>query len=339
MAAVDNLIKCLFVIIFLSTRSVPGVDAQLTPAFYDSTCPFVESIVRSGVEEAIRRDARMAASLLRLHFHDCMVHGCDGSILLDDMPGFVGEKNAFANVNSVRGYEVIDDIKSELESICPGMVSCSDILTIAARDSVEQSGGPSWDVSLGRRDSLTADKNAANQLIPGPGFSVAQLISNFEAVGLFASDVATLSGAHTIGAAKCSTFRQRFFNQSANGKPDPTIDPDYLRSVQQLCKRLRDPNILGSLDPFTPMQFDNIYYKNVQSGIALLGSDQALFSTHGITRMQVETYSFDQEAFFMDFATSMQRLGELSPLTEGEGEIRQNCRYVNSFNRRHRHCH
>jgi peroxidase len=62
--------------------------------------------------------------------------GCDGSILLDDTSSFTGEKTANPNANSVRGFDVIDTIKSQLESLCPQVVSCADILAVEARDAV-----------------------------------------------------------------------------------------------------------------------------------------------------------------------------------------------------------
>lgn len=64
------------------------------------------------------------------------MQGCDGSVLLDDTISLQGEKKAWTNVNSLKGFEIINRIKNKLESECPGTVSCADILTLAARDAV-----------------------------------------------------------------------------------------------------------------------------------------------------------------------------------------------------------
>lgn len=62
------------------------------------------------------------------------MQGCDGSVLLDDTPSMTGEKNSLNNANSIRGFNVIENVKSQVESRCPGIVSCADIVAVAARD-------------------------------------------------------------------------------------------------------------------------------------------------------------------------------------------------------------
>lgn len=69
------------------------------------------------------------------------MQGCDGSVLLDDTPTFTGEKSAHPNMGSARGFEVIDTIKAAVDAACGGaIVSCADILAVAARDSVVMVG-------------------------------------------------------------------------------------------------------------------------------------------------------------------------------------------------------
>jgi len=63
-----------------------------------------------------------------------VLQGCDASILLDETTSIQSEKTALGNLNSARGYNVIDKAKTEVEKICPGVVSCADIIAVAARD-------------------------------------------------------------------------------------------------------------------------------------------------------------------------------------------------------------
>lgn len=66
-----------------------------------------------------------------------VIQGCDGSILLDSTDSIDSEKNANPNFQSARGFEVVDDIKKAVDKACgKPVVSCADILTVAARDSV-----------------------------------------------------------------------------------------------------------------------------------------------------------------------------------------------------------
>ncbi|KAJ4846732.1 Peroxidase 40 [Turnera subulata] len=302
-----------------------GIGIVLEFNIYQESCPDAEAIIFSSVQTAISEDPRMAASLLRLHFHDCF--GCDASVLLDDTENFEGEKTAPPNLNSLRGFDVIDAIKSDLESVCPETVSCADILAVVARDSVVLSGGPSWEVQMGRRDSLTASKAAATSNIPAPNSTVEALLASFQNVGLTLNDMVALSGAHTIGKARCSSFTSRF--QSPSNAIGPDINLDFVQSLQQLCSESNSAATLAHLDLVTPSTFDNQYYVNLLSGEGLLQSDQVLVSENDQTRQIVEAYVEDPFLFFEDFKNSMLRMGSLGPLTGNNGEVRKSCRIAN----------
>lgn len=107
-----------------------GQDTQV--GFYSSSCPRVESIVQSTVSSHFNANPAIAPGLLRMHFHDCFVRGCDASILI---AGSNTERTAPQN-SLLRGFDVIDDAKTQLEAACPGVVSCADVLALATRDSV-----------------------------------------------------------------------------------------------------------------------------------------------------------------------------------------------------------
>lgn len=130
MDCLNKMCISLFLMAAMAATMVLGQGTRV--GFYSTTCPNVETIVRSTVNSHFQSDPTVAPALLRLHFHDCFVHGCDASILID---GSNTEKTFLFN-QGLRGYEVINDAKQQVEAACPGVVSCADILALAARDSV-----------------------------------------------------------------------------------------------------------------------------------------------------------------------------------------------------------
>ncbi|XVF65916.1 hypothetical protein PTKIN_Ptkin09bG0289300 [Pterospermum kingtungense] len=316
MASRDHILLQIFVLLALATTAL-----SLSPYYYANVCPEALPTIKRVVEAAVYKERRMGASLLRLHFHDCFVNGCDASILLDPTPTIDSEKNANPNQNSARGFEVIDQIKAEVDKICGRpVVSCADILAVAARDSVVALGGPSWQVLLGRRDSTTASRTQANIDIPAPFMDLPALINNFKNQGLEEKDLVALSGGHTIGFARCINFRGRIYNAT-------NIDPAFAQQRQATCPRTGGDNSLGPLDP-TPAHFDTAYFNDLVKQRGLLISDQALFNG-GSTDELVKTYGLNPEAFWQDFSESIIKMGNIKPLTGNQGQIRVNCRVVN----------
>ncbi|XP_017613759.2 peroxidase A2-like [Gossypium arboreum] len=325
-----HIVTALFCVALLETPVCVAQD-QLTPTYYDQTCPYVNHIIRKILLKAFLNDTRITASLLRLHFHDCFVQGCDGSILLDD-PNTT-EKVARPNANSVRGFEVIDDMKAALENVCSQTVSCADIVAIAAEQSVVLSGGPSWAVPLGRKDSRSANRSLANTALPGFNDPLDLIKAKFAAVGLDTSlDVVALSGAHTFGRAQCLAFDQRLYNFSGVGDQDPDLNETLAARLREICPTVGLTN-LTNLDQTTPDDFDNVYFNNLQVEEGLLRSDQILFSTQGADTVEiVNQFSSNQTAFFEAFAESMIRMGNVRPPAAVVGEVRLNCRVINANN-------
>ncbi|KAI5408314.1 hypothetical protein KIW84_054223 [Lathyrus oleraceus] len=109
---------------------------------------------------------------------------------------------------------LVDIIKTAVDKACKSLVvSCADILAIAARDYVSILRGPSYwyEVRLGRRDSRNAIKKDAEFHLPSQHFNYSQLVSNFKFQGLNLKYLVALSGSHTICLARCSSRDSKAF--------------------------------------------------------------------------------------------------------------------------------
>ncbi|KAG0541134.1 hypothetical protein BDA96_03G470100 [Sorghum bicolor] len=299
----------------------PPLAPGLSFDFYKRSCPKAESIVRSFVQDAVRRDVGLAAGLLRLHFHDCFVQGCDASVLLDGSATGPGEQQAPPNLTlRPTAFKAINDIHDRLHKECGGtVVSCSDVLALAARDSVVVSGGPSYKVPLGRRDSASfATQQDVLSGLPPPTAAVPALLAVLSKINLDATDLVALSGGHTIGLGHCTSFEDRLFP-----RPDPTLNATFAGQLRRTCPA-KGTDRRTPLDVRTPNAFDNKYYVNLVNREGLFTSDQDLFS-NARTRALVDKFARSQRDFFDQFAFSVVKMGQIKVLTGTQGQIRTNC--------------
>ncbi|CAN4096577.1 unnamed protein product [Withania somnifera] len=289
--------------------------AQLKIGFYNSSCPNTEFIVKSIVQKRFKNDPSITGALLRLHFHDCGVRGCDASILIDSnsTKNQESEKDAGPNF-TVRGYELIDEIKEKLEYMCPSIVSCADIVTLATRDAVALAGGPKYTIPTGRRDGLRF---------------VLEILQFFKSIGLNKIDMVTLLGAHTVGVAHCN-----FFQSGASN--DRTMDPELAMKLLKLCNTSSQPTTLENrpttfLDQNTSFIVDNEYYNQILNKKGILKIDQEL-ALDKLSAPIVSRFAANGDAFRRSFAKSLIKMGNINVLVGDDGEIRKNCRVFNSPN-------
>lgn len=304
-----------------STNAAGGLQLN----FYDQTCPGVSNVVEEVVASYISRAPTLAAALLRMHFHDCFVRGCDGSVLLNSTKSSKAEKDAPPNL-SLRGFQVIDAAKATVEKLCPGVVSCADILAIVARDAVHMLGGPFWNVPTGRRDGVVSIANEAVAKLPPPNATFSKLKSIFASNGLDVKDLVVLSGGHTIGISHCNSFSGRLYNFTGKGDMDPSLDKNYAARLKIKCKP-GDNKTIVEMDPGSFRTFDTNYFVNVKKNRGLFQSDAAL-----LTDNEAQSYINQQLqylSFFSDFAVSMEKMGRIRVLTGAVGQIRRHCAFAN----------
>ncbi|TMW95609.1 hypothetical protein EJD97_008604 [Solanum chilense] len=237
------------------------------------------------------------------------------------------EKEAVANL-SLGGFDVIDDIKKQVEAKCTGIVSCADILALSAHDVVSFSFKTSmWEVETGRKDGNVSLASEVTSHLPLPDSNISTLLQLFAKKGLNVNDLVTLSGAHTIGVAHCGTFSRTVFNFSGKGDMDPSPNATYAKDLKDVCPNPVNPATIVDMDPLSPTSFDSNYFnilinqnKGFQSDAALLSDKDSVIV---IKKLQ------DDNTFFFEFAKSMMKMGAIELLTGNAGQIRKNCRVKN----------
>ncbi|KAL4565955.1 hypothetical protein LXL04_030061 [Taraxacum kok-saghyz] len=310
-----------------SEAQTPAVTDGLSFTFHENTCPQLESIVRQQLLADFASDIGQAAGLLRLHFHDCFVQGCDGSVLLINSTSGPDEQDAPPNLTlRSQAFAIIENLRALVHSACNQTVSCSDITALAARDAVFLSGGPNYSIPLGRRDGLnfaTINETLAN--LPAPTADTTALLTSLATKGFDTTDVVALSGGHTIGIANCGSFVGRIIPTQ-----DPTLNETFAIDLRNTCPTNVTSNTTF-MDVLSPNAFDNSYYADLMNRRGLFTSDQDLF-TDNRTRDIVTSFAANQTLFFENFVIAMIKMGQLSVLTGTQGEIRANCSVTNAGN-------
>ncbi|CAI0544929.1 unnamed protein product [Linum tenue] len=270
-ALFDGLLFFSMIMLFALTVHSAG-SSSLKVGFYRRSCPAAEYIVRRTVRRAVSQSPGIGAGLIRLHFHDCFVRGCDGSVLVKSLPG------------TARRYSEASTTPS---------------LVVAAMAS-----------------------SPASTNLPSLRLTAEQLIQNFARKGLSADEMVTLSGAHSIGRARCSSFSDRLYNFNGTQAQDPYLDRNYAAATCPVNGG-SDPTV--AMDPATPNRLDNRYYAELRAGRGFLTTDQT-FAESPATRGYVDVNARYGVAWAGKFARGM---GSIDVLTGNQGEIRRRCSMVN----------
>ncbi|KVI04674.1 heme peroxidase, partial [Cynara cardunculus var. scolymus] len=286
MAAKNTIFSILFGLVLLGIARLNVINA-LSSNYYDQTCPQAESAITSVVKKAMLNDRTVPAALLRMHFHDCFIRGCDASVLLNSTGKNKAEKDGPPNI-SLHAFYVIDN----------------------AKKAVEASGGPTWDVPKGRKDGRISKATETRQL-PAPTFNISQLQQSFSQRGLSMKDLVALSGGHTLGFAHCSSFQNRIHNFASKQSVDPTLKSSFAASLKRVCPAQNTVKNAGANLDSTPTTFDNRYYKLLLQGKSIFSSDQSLV-TMASTKAMVSKFASSRHEFEKAFVKSMIKMSSIS---------------------------
>ncbi|TVU21092.1 hypothetical protein EJB05_30706, partial [Eragrostis curvula] len=276
-----------------------SIGTGLKVGFYNKSCASVETLVQQAVVAAFKNNCGIAAGLIRLHFDDCALF-----------------------------YR----LSTAVEAQCPSTFSCADILAFAARDSVALTGNLTYKVPAGaaRRPGVQGDRRALT--LPSPFSNATELVGK----GLTPEDMVVLSGAHTVGQSHCSSFLHRIWN-GTTAIVDPTISAAYASLLRSIC-----PSNSNQTFPNTTTAMDLISHDTGEARQPLLRRARqqpgplhvglgAAHQRHAQRlKASVDAFVKSEKKWKSKFAKSMVKMGNIQVLTGTQGEIRLNCRVINS---------
>ncbi|KAK6123932.1 hypothetical protein DH2020_042329 [Rehmannia glutinosa] len=268
--------KALFFLAVLCFSSLSAFAENENPGlfmnYYKDSCPQAEDIIKEQVQLLYKRHKNTAFSWLRNIFHDCFVESCDASLLLDSTRRMLSEKETDRSFG-MRNFRYIETIKEALERECPGVVSCSDILVLSARDGIVALGGPYIPLKTGRRDGRKSRADILEQHLPDHNESMSVVLERFANIGIDTSGVVALLGAHSVGRTHCVKLVHRLY---------PEVDSSLTLTMLSTCSTSAPTRSRPKGGPIrendrgTPMKLDNNYYRNILDNKGLLIVDHQL---------------------------------------------------------------
>ncbi|KAI5588110.1 hypothetical protein BDE02_05G074400 [Populus trichocarpa] len=242
-----------------------------------------------------------AAGALRIFSQDCFVEGCDASVIKQHCKIRKGCRNKPVFIWKCFLLAIFL-AKKAVESHCPRVVTCADVLAIVTRDSYNEP--LRFEVQMGRRDGPDGLVSEASRVAGNILHANDSLSSN-----LTLPIQRVIYPRHGSPLGRCLSLlgvMSRIYSCSLSFDVDPNMNQNH-------AKEFRETFPEENFDP--------------TKGFGLLGTDR--LASDPRTQVYVNLMANYQELFYSHFITATIRLGITGVKTGNEGEIRQDC---GSFN-------
>lgn len=216
-----------------------------------------------------------APAVLRVVFHDAGPYRMatkDGGV--NNSVGF--ELKRPESFGLARGYRPLEKIQKSLEGTAAAGISMSDLIAYGGAYAVRITGGPKFQVPLGRLDTAKEDPEGR---MPSENLGPSELKAQFAAMGFTTQELVAISGAHTIGG---KGFGDGFVFDSAYYST--LIEKPWLNGTTKEEKEMSQ--MIG------------------------LPSDKSLPEDEECLRW-IKIYAVDQDAFFRDFTKAYLKMIEM----------------------------